>query len=164
MTGGGHAALPRQPRDCVQEGGDQPGQRVPGLPPGQQGHHRQGPSLSHIQWTFLKFIQSFPSDRILKTCTFLFTFQQQQGKNRKPRIFLNKRNVFKVDDLTVSAGQVGWASTSPPDRRWPSVDEAAVGSPPWSWASWGWPGKYRYNGEISSNLSLINLCNQMQVC
>ena len=41
MTGGGHAALPRQPRDHLQEGGDQPGQCVPGLPPGQQGHHRQ---------------------------------------------------------------------------------------------------------------------------
>ena len=38
MTGGRHAALPRQPRVDIQEGGDQSGQCVPGLPPGQQGH------------------------------------------------------------------------------------------------------------------------------
>ena len=48
MAGGGHAALPRQPRDNLQEGGDQPGQRVPGLPPGQQGHHRQ-PAHSQVE-------------------------------------------------------------------------------------------------------------------
>ena len=47
MTGRGHAALPRQPRVDLQEGGDQSGQCVPGLPPGQQGHHRQ--ALAHAQ-------------------------------------------------------------------------------------------------------------------